>query len=416
MSVVGLITEYNPFHLGHKYHIAEAKHITGADTAIVIMSGNYVQRGEPSFTDKYTKTKIALNNGADMVIELPCCFACASAEYFAYSATAILDKLGIIDYLCFGAENDDLSTLSYIADILSHEPDEFRLFLSDGLKQGLSFASAREAALIKYSEQSSSLKGADIHTLLSSPNNILAIEYLKSLSKRKSTIKPIALKRIHAEYHDDTPDKRFYSATAIRKLALDSSCDLKATLDRIDSHYSSSLMKSFPVFINDYSEMLGYALHTHIFNDTLNDIFGMTLPLSNRIRNNIDEYTDIVHFTDMLKTKDISYTAVSRSLLHCMLNIYNDDVAEYMDNDICSFVRILGFSMKQAGLFKLIKSNSDMEIITSPADFENNPRLNSADKKLLRNNIYCDNIYRMICMKKYNSELPNEYTSFIQKL
>lgn len=445
MSVVGLITEYNPFHLGHRYHIAEAKRLTGADTAIVIMSGNYVQRGEPSFTDKYTKTKIALNNGADMVIELPYCFACSSAEFFSYAAVSILDRLKVVDFLCFGTENDDLCVLSSIADILANEPEIYRSFLNNELKQGSSFAHAREIALIQYISQHkfctdystedvqtvnnniskcpsltndniAALKSCDIHEILSTPNNILAIEYLKALSKRNSTIKPVALKRVNASYHDNTRDKRFYSATAIRKLAEHSYDDLKATLNKIDSHYSSSFMNSFPVFPNDYSAMLGHSLHTHILNDTLNNIFGMTPQLSNRIRNNIEAYTDVIQFTDILKTKEISYTAVARALLHCVLNIFNDDIAEYMDNHICSFVRILGFSVQGNCLFKLIKSNSDMEIITRLAGFEKNARLNLSDKKLIKNNIYCDNLYRMICKQKYNSNLPTEYTAFMQKL
>lgn len=410
MSTVGLITEYNPFHLGHKYHISEAKRLTGADTAIVIMSGNYVQRGEPSFADKYTKTKIALNNGADLVIELPYCFACASAEYFAYGAVSILDRLGVTDFLCFGAENNDINTLTAIADILSSEPDMYRSFLNNELKKGISFPQARETALGQYTGWDT----ADIHNILSAPNNILAIEYLKALSKLKSSIKPVSLKRINASYHDNSRDKRFYSA-AIRSLAECSYDDLRNTLDNIDNHYLSSFMKSFPILPDDFSVMVGYSLHTHIFNNTLNHIFGMTKALSNRIRKNMGNYINITQFSHLLKTKDISYTAVSRALLHCVLNIFSDDMAEYMDNDICSFVRVLGFSADHDNIFNLIKASSDMEIITGLKGFEDNARLNPTDRKLIRNGIYCDNLYRMVCSQKYNSKLPTEYASFLQK-
>lgn len=411
MSTVGLITEYNPFHLGHKYHISEAKRLTGADTAIVIMSGNYVQRGEPSFADKYTKTKIALNNGADLVIELPYCFACASAEYFAYGAVSILDRLGVTDFLCFGAENNDINTLTAIADILSSEPDMYRSFLNNELKKGISFPQARETALGQYTGWNT----ADIHNILSAPNNILAIEYLKALSKLKSSIKPVSLKRINASYHDNSRDKRFYSAAAIRSLAECSYDDLRNTLDNIDNHYLSSFMKSFPILPDDFSVMVGYSLHTHIFNNTLNHIFGMTKALSNRIRKNMGNYINITQFSHLLKTKDISYTAVSRALLHCVLNIFSDDMAEYMDNDICSFVRVLGFSADHDNIFNLIKASSDMEIITGLKGFEDNARLNPTDRKLIRNGIYCDNLYRMVCSQKYNSKLPTEYASFLQK-
>ena len=162
--------------------------------------------------------------------------------------------------------------------------------------------------------------------------------------------------------------------------------------------------------------MLGYSLHTHICDNTLNSIFGMTTQLSNRVRNNIDDFITADSFTDMLKTKEVSYTAVSRALLHCMLNIYTDDVNEYLDNDICSFVRVLGFSKSQDKMFKAIKATSDMRIITRLADLESSTELNPLDKRLIKSGIYCDNLYRMICRQKYNSMLPTEYTAFMQKI
>ena len=179
MKVVGLITEYNPFHLGHKYHIEKAKELTNADYCIVVMSGNYVQRGEPSFVDKYTKTTVALSNGADLIIELPIPFACASAEFFATAAVTILDRLGCVNFICFGSECDDLGTLKSLSDILVSEPSEYKNILSEGLKSGLSFPSARALALKKCADIE------DIDNIISSPNNILSIEYLKSLKKRK---------------------------------------------------------------------------------------------------------------------------------------------------------------------------------------------------------------------------------------
>ena len=275
MKTVGLITEYNPFHLGHKYHIEQAKKLTGADTAIVIMSGNYVQRGAPSFADKYTKAKVALNNGADLIIELPYCFACASAEYFAYAAVSILDRLNIVDYLCFGAENDDISLLYDIAKILSNEPPEFKVLLKKHLKTGISFPAARQLALDTFTN-------ASCANITASPNNILGIEYIKALIRRKSSIKPFALKRINADYHSTDNDSRFYSATAIRE-----NSNIKNSLSDIDALYLETYEKTYPVMADDFSLILGTALNRHLHSGSLENIFGVTDTLANKLSHNI---------------------------------------------------------------------------------------------------------------------------------
>ena len=150
MKVAAVIAEYNPFHNGHKYHIEKTKELTGADYIIAIISGNYVQRGTPAIIDKYSRTKMALSNGVDLVIELPTCYATASAEYFAYGAVSILNQLGVVDYLCFGSECADIDTLHYIANILVKNPPEFSRILNSYLREGKSFPKARHLALIEY--------------------------------------------------------------------------------------------------------------------------------------------------------------------------------------------------------------------------------------------------------------------------
>ncbi len=397
MKVVGLITEYNPFHDGHKYHIEQAKKLTGADYAIVIMSGNYVQRGAPSFVDKYTKTAVALNNGADLIIELPYCFACASAEYFSYCAVSILDKLNIVDYICFGAENDDIMTLTQIANTLVSEPQNYKDVLKSSLKAGNSFATARSTALkqcLDFDEE-----------IINSPNNILGIEYIKALIKRKSPIKPIAIKRINANYHDNDFDSRFYSATAIR-----SQTDTLSILNEIDLQYAESFEQSYPITTNDFDSILGASLLQHYSANDFETIFDLSPDFINKIINNIYSYSDINSFIETLKSKDITYSYISRGLLHILLDIKTSDISKYLANDITDYIRVLGFRANTP-LLGAIKKSSNLAIITQIADAKNIlSSLPSHNLQLLKNSNHADNIYRMIAMNKYKSNIQNEYT------
>ena len=202
-KVLGIIAEYNPFHNGHLYHLAESKKKCEATYTIAVVGGNFTQRGEPSIFDKWTKTKIAIENGIDLVIELPLLYSISSAENFAEGAIRILDSLEIVDFLSFGAENADINLLSKIANVLYEEPKEYRDILSAELKSGVSFPKARANALTAYLESPD-----NINEIVSSPNNILAIEYLKALKKYESTIAPVAIARKGSFHNDISTPKR----------------------------------------------------------------------------------------------------------------------------------------------------------------------------------------------------------------
>ncbi len=420
MSVVGVITEYNPFHLGHRYHLEKAKKLTGSDCAIVIMSGNYVQRGEPSFVDKYTKTKIALNNGADMVFELPFCFSCSSAEYFATAAITLLDRTGIIDYICFGTECSDLKALQSIAEILISEPPEYKALLKLGLKKGASYPAAREEAIKSYiskkntKEIPSEKPSPDIHAILSMPNNILAIEYLKALKKLNSNIKPIIIQRTMAGYQQNDAENCCYCAAAIRSLDDDNAVNsnditLKSALCTVDSQYMDSFHISYPVTVSDFDLMLGKALYEHCSNNTLKKIFGINDSLGDKIKNNIYSYISYMDFTAKMASKNLNRTAVSRALLHALLNIYKEDIDLYMSRKICSFIRVLGVSPAASHLFNKIKKCSNLRIIGQLSETAKLSGLSDTDRSLLEKWIYSDHIYRMAAMNKYKNPLPTEY-------
>lgn len=207
MKIVGIICEYNPFHLGHKKQIDEIRRIWGSDTAVVcLMSGNFVQRGAPAILDKSLRAKAAVQCGADLVLELPVEYALSSAEGFADGGVRILE--GFCDGLCFGAETPDTQLLLDTARALCSE--DFPPLLKNQLETGKSFPAARQAAL----EQ----MGLDA-TLLESPNNILAVEYCKAILSRNSAMLPLPIYR-GGSYHDELPDNENPSATSIRKLML----------------------------------------------------------------------------------------------------------------------------------------------------------------------------------------------------
>ena len=175
MKIVGLITEYNPFHNGHLYHIKESLRVTGADAAVVVMSGDYVQRGTPAIMPKRIRAEMALMCGAGAVFELPVCYATGSAELFALGSVSLLESLGIVDSICFGSECNDLPILEQLAELLLEEPEAYQILLKDYLKQGMSFPRARQEAILSYTEDP---RFAEI---LRNPNNILGIEYLKAI-------------------------------------------------------------------------------------------------------------------------------------------------------------------------------------------------------------------------------------------
>ena len=183
MKIVGLITEYNPFHNGHKYHIEKAKEITGAEYVIAVMSGDFVQRGAPAVMPKHLRAEMALHGGCDMIIELPVRYATGSAEYFASGAISILDGLGCVDAICFGSECGDYASLEKIAKVLADEPDDYKLLLQNNLKAGYSFPVARQIALENYFHDDK------LNAVIKEPNNILGIEYIKAMLSRNSSMK-----------------------------------------------------------------------------------------------------------------------------------------------------------------------------------------------------------------------------------
>ena len=413
MKTVGLITEYNPFHNGHAYHIEKAKMLTGADRVIVVMSGDFVQRGAPAVMPKHLRAESALLSGASLIIELPVCFATGSAEYFAQGSISLLNQLGCIDSICFGSECGDLHLLKEIAQILADEPIEYQTALKQALKEGASFPAARQEALNIYSDKYSEI--------LASPNNILGIEYLKALAKIHSKMEPFTIKRIGAGYHDMDIDGQFSSATAIRsdiyQLADVNSSSESLPLTHIQTQVPSScheLMKKnyqtrYPVKADDFSLLLKAKLLSETAG-SLSHYLDMSPELANRILRLRNDYLSFEQFCDLLKTKELTRSRISRSFIHVLLGITNDWLTAMKAP--APYARILGFRRDLADLLGILKRTSDIPLITSPA------RAVLADTayQMLELDIYASDLYESVITDLYGTPFHNELTKQIIKI
>lgn len=423
MKVTGIIAEYNPFHKGHAYHIERTRELTGADYIIAVISGDYVQRGVPALLDKYLRTEMALSQGIDLVLELPLAYATGSAEFFAMGAVSLLDKLGVIDHLCFGSECGNIDKISYLAGNLKEESPAFQKAIQTELKAGHPYPIARQRAI----EACQHIPGAlssmeemsldEIQKLLSEPNNILALEYLKSIQRRHSTITPITIQRASAGYHDASTDAEMASATAIRRLY--QTGNLSSLADTVPADVLNILnreyQKRFPIFADDFSMCLYYRLLIEQERNTsLHYYQDVSKELGIRIYNELPAYKSYDSFCQHIKTRQYTLTRINRSLLHIILNLKTNDYHQYSQHDFIPYARVLGFRKSSSNLLSAIKQSSELPIITKMADASK--LLDDCGMKMLSQEIFASNLYRKIQEEKYCATLPNEYTEQIRIL
>lgn len=419
MKVVGLIAEYNPFHNGHAYHIRKAKEVTGADFCIVVMSGNYVQRGTPAVISKYERTQMALEAGADLVLELPVSFSTSSAELFAKAAVSLLNHTGVTDSLCFGSECGEIAPLEQTARIFLDEPPIFREELQKSLREGNAYPKARNEALIQY-RLKADLTSSSVESiyraasLLASPNNILGIEYLKALITSHSSITPHTISRMGNGYHSMNLDMPFCSATAIRA-SLEEQSDLSQIRSQVPDGCFRQLQAAFgvscPVTANDFSSLLNQRLLT----ESRYDIYdGFSEELASRLNRLQPDLKTFEEWADALKTKSYTRTRICRSLLHLILGIRGSDVETYLKYDACLYARILGFRREADPLLAHMKSHSDVPMITKIADADR--LLSPVGREMLSQERYASYIYNLAVFQKFGTRLKNEYTAGIIKI
>lgn len=415
MKTVGIIAEYNPFHNGHAYHIRKARELTHADYCVVVMSGDFVQRGAPAVMDKYLRAECALRNGADLVLELPACYSISSAEHFARSSVALLDKLGVIDSLCFGSECGDIQVLTEFAKALLAEGPVFKKTLDQEIRLGHTYPQARNAAL----EASAPQLTSHIN-ILTSPNNILGIEYCKALLFWESAIVPYTIKRAGSSYHDNCLDTGFCSALAIRE-SLRQAGNAKELARQIPSAslklLQDTYLKSYPIFSDDFSLLLQHSLLAG--EDTGFTAYSdIDSELSDRIVKLLPKYSNFRSFCDLLKSKNRTYVRISRSLLHILLDIRKESLQQYGKEGWIFYARMLGFRESAAPLLSAIKKNAGIPLLSKLADAEK--QLAPTGLSMLEKDIYASHIYQSIVRNKFPGTNPlseiNEYKNQIIKI
>ena len=430
MKITGIIAEYNPFHNGHLYQINSIKQDAN-DIVIVAMSGDFVQRGTPAIFNKYVRTQMALLSGADLVLELPSVFATASASYFAKGGVSLLDKLGCVDQICFGVENTEKEKLDFLSEFLyqttvnnSEKNNQHYLYLLEKeIANGNSYPKAREIAI-------NSLFGSEYSVLLSTPNNILALEYMIALKERNSNMQPFMLKREGADYHKKNIQTNEYpSATAIRNCVI----DYITSLSKENFNNAFDAMEKIEGSIPH--EAYHYIIHNHILKDFLiNDDFSYVLhnklltevsqgftcyadvteDISGKIVKNINHYQSFSQFCDLLKSKDITHTRISRCLLHILLNIKEETYSLIKENDYTPYAKILGFRKESADVLSVIKKKSAIPLISKLADAS--VLLDNYGNHILNQDILCSHLYNSAYMNKKKTQFISEYERQIIKV
>lgn len=363
MKTVGIIVEYNPLHHGHVYHFEQAKHNTGAQAVVAVMSGHFLQRGEPAIVNKWARANMALHMGADLVIELPIAFAAQPAEWFAFGAVSALHYSGIVDYLCFGSESGQLSALQHAAAKLHHEPDSLQHAIKAHLKTGISYPAAYSAAVRDV---------VDSEVNIAQPNNSLGLHYLIALARLQSSIEPLTIKRQKTDYNQtDITDRHFASATALRQLLMSGSLqDIAAyapsyTIDILHKEYEEGRA---PMHWDRFIPHLMNQL-INLSAEELSLLYEMNEGLENRIKHILPklpfESLTFQHVLEQLKTKRYTFTKLQRTLLRVILNHTKKALdVEHLSQGV-PYLRVLGFSNKGRHLLKQMKTTALVPVVTN---------------------------------------------------
>lgn len=399
MKTAAIICEYNPFHNGHEYHIKKTKELTGADHIIALMSGNYVQRGTPAIMEKKTRARSALLCGADLVIELPLFAACGSAPDFAMGAVSLLHKIGIIDYLSFGSECQDINKLKTISSFLIEHEEEIELGTKEWMKMGYSYPKAKESYLTKHFDDPSLID------ILKEPNNILGIEYLKALLRLNSSITPVCIKRTGSDHHMQKLLPSISSATSIRSAIERGDIDALFSRVPVSLHdlYKTHYKKDFPVCTNDFSLLLQAALSSY---KDLTQIGGISEDFRDRILklNRVDRSFE--QLINACKSKNITWSKTSRHLLHILLGITEEQLRIARDHQMSPYFQILGFKRCSSFLIGDLKQKSSIPMIRHLRPL--NDPLNNDQLLLLSTEQRANQLYLAVIGQKFHTFLKDE--------
>lgn len=401
MKAVGLVTEYNPFHNGHLYHLNKAMELTGADISVAVMSGDFVQRGEPAVLDKYTRASMALNSGVNLVVELPVNYAVSSAESFAAGALKVLDYIKA-DSIAFGSESGDIERLSKLANILCDNEDVLYKEISKYTANGISYAAARQKVVEK-------LMDKDTAAMLTSSNNILAVEYLKAIIKNNYAIKPYTVQRQGDAYNDTDIRSDYASATALRgNLKTDNISKyipVKAGLilsSNTNYIYPDDITEALFTRLLDILFVSNYDKNVFIENvmqypDVSKEIAGrlyksamdmITRTVPQWAGSKYDGAFSFGSLCEHIKTKEVPLSRIKRALVRITLGLDKKHMKKYSN---APYIRVLGFDKKGQEYLSYIRKTVEVPLITKTADY----------KEMLLDDIHAANIYNMIVAGKY---------------
>ncbi len=351
MKGLGIIAEYNPFHHGHEYHIQESKRILNPDYTVAVMSGNWVQRGEPALIDKWTRTQAALEAGIDLVVELPFVFATQSASEFTFGGISLLNELQTVSYQSFGSESNDLSSLEEAAKVLYLEPETFKHTLKEKLAHGMTYSKALSETLGLSNRQS---------------NDILGIEYIKQHMKLKTNIKYTTVKRVGSDYKEDKWSGKLSSASAIRKLILSNELEeAEHALPKESSELVRTAWESNQVV--GFTHLEKYILYKYRTAEErdITDLIEYEQGLESRIKEAALDSTSLAEFLGKLKTKRYTRTRLNRLLVHGLLNLKKEDLAHF--NQVGPpYIRILGMNTLGKSVLKKLSKQTNLPIIVRP--------------------------------------------------
>lgn len=401
MKVTGIIMECNPFHEGHAFILREARRITQADYIIAAMSGDFVQRGEPAVFDKYIRAEQILQAGADLVLEIPLYAACGSAEYFARGGINLLEKLGVVTDLCFGSESGDFDNLMRCAQTIAAaerkgSPEStavYREKLQAGLKGGMPFPAARAAALEHFfSEEPGKNKEGLVLRYPSAPNDILGVEYCRALIHSGSSIQPHAISRI------DVP-----TATQYRQdILADRSIPIADA--KIIPRTSVTQVPLFPLHPDDFSDQLMYALLMQ--GEELDSFVDVTPELAVRIRKQLGNYSGFTAFCDLVNTRSLTRTRVSRCLLHILLQIRQNRLDTLLSAGMVFYARPLAINRAAAPLLSRISQNAYIPFLSKMSDARSH--LSEKAYSFLEEEIRAEDLYCMTLNRIARDSMPGE--------
>jgi predicted nucleotidyltransferase len=407
MRAVGLVTEYNPFHNGHLHHLRESLRVTGAEAAVAVMSGHFLQRGEPAMVDKWVRTEMALAAGVDLVFELPFAFACNSAPHFAMGAVQTLDALGVVDSLCFGSEAGDLVQLNKVATVLAERQEEIESLTAARLRDGVNYPVARSEVLVGLLPEVSA-------EILNSPNNILGIEYLKVLYSTNIRIQPYTIKRRGAGYHDTDVKSQIASATGIRRM-IEAGEEIESLLPQPcrkvlhEALRAGRSLDTVRLFVALQSQMLQES-------ETLNEIYLVDDGIDRRLDLAALKAASFDELVSGVKSRQWTLTRVQRILMYVLLQVKAVEMKAFIQTGPL-YLRLLGSSERGRKILARARRRKKLPIIADPARatntlrkfYRNRSAYQQLAEEMLRLDLRATRIYGLLQGERSGEYLNQDY-------